>query len=49
MTQAGDVRRLTDTSPSEFRLRVGPWRLRFHRAADTLVVLRILPRDKAYR
>jgi mRNA-degrading endonuclease RelE of RelBE toxin-antitoxin system len=46
----GDVIRLTDVRPPEYRLRVGDWRVRFIRddAARTLTVLRILPRDKAY-
>jgi mRNA-degrading endonuclease RelE of RelBE toxin-antitoxin system len=45
----GDVTRLTAISPPEYRLRVGRWRLRFHRTGDTISVLRVLPRDKAYR
>ncbi|MBA4158037.1 MAG: type II toxin-antitoxin system RelE/ParE family toxin [Gemmatimonadetes bacterium] len=49
-TGHGDVTKLTDVDPPEYRLRVGNWRVRFARdpAADTLSVLRILPRDKAY-
>src|ERR1044071_6953668 len=50
-TQRGDVVRLTDVEPPEFRLRVGDWRVRFRidRAAATLILLRVLPRDQAYR
>jgi mRNA-degrading endonuclease RelE of RelBE toxin-antitoxin system len=48
-TGAGDVRRLAATSPPEYRLRVGAWRLRFHRSRDAVSVLRVLPRGKAYR
>ena len=50
-TERGDVVRLTDIVPPEFRLRVGDWRVRFRidRAAATLIVLRVLPRDRAYR
>ena len=47
----GDVRRLTAVEPPEWRLRVGSWRIRFRRDAEAgvLYILRILPRDKAYR
>jgi mRNA interferase RelE/StbE len=44
-----DVRRLQ--GKEEWRLRVGDWRVRFtRRPADKLiVVLRVLPRGRAYR
>jgi mRNA interferase RelE/StbE len=47
----GDVLRLTDVEPPEWRLRVGDWRVRFRLdfEARILYVLRVLPRDKAYR
>jgi mRNA-degrading endonuclease RelE of RelBE toxin-antitoxin system len=50
LTQRGDVRPLTD-SPGEYRLRVGDIRVRFtiNRAAGTIVVIRVLPRGRAYR
>ncbi|MDP9120068.1 MAG: type II toxin-antitoxin system RelE/ParE family toxin [Acidobacteriota bacterium] len=48
-TGHGDVVRLKDVSPPEYRLRVGDWRVRFAKGTDTLSVLRMLPRDKAYR
>jgi mRNA-degrading endonuclease RelE of RelBE toxin-antitoxin system len=50
-TEHGDIVRLTDVNPPQFRLRVGDWRVRFavDRAAGMLYVLRVLPRDKAYR
>lgn len=46
---AGDVVKLTNTE--EWRLRVGDWRVRFERYAQTGVVnvLRVLPRGRAYR
>jgi mRNA interferase RelE/StbE len=46
---AGDVRRLTGSS--EWRLRVGDWRIRFVRdEGERLIsVIRILPRGRAYR
>jgi mRNA-degrading endonuclease RelE of RelBE toxin-antitoxin system len=42
---------LTDVTPPEYRLRVGAWRVRFRvdRQAGALIVLRVLPRGKAYR
>ena len=49
--ERGDVIRLEAVEPPEWRLRVGPWRVRFRRDAHERVlhVLRVLPRDKAYR
>jgi len=46
---AGDVVRLTGSD--EWRLRVGDWRVRFglDSEARTVVVLRVRPRDRAYR
>jgi mRNA-degrading endonuclease RelE of RelBE toxin-antitoxin system len=46
----GDVKRLTDVSPPEYRLRVGQWRVRFmiEPGRRTLTILRVLPRDSAY-
>ena len=43
-----DIRRLTGTS--EGRIRVGDWRVRFERdtAAREVVILRVLPRGRAY-
>jgi mRNA-degrading endonuclease RelE of RelBE toxin-antitoxin system len=47
----GDVMRLEAVEPPEWRLRVGSFRIRFRRdtEAGILRVLRVLPRDKAYR
>jgi mRNA interferase RelE/StbE len=46
----GDVRALTGV-PGEFRLRVGDWRVRYalDTEAEQLLVLRVLPRGRAYR
>lgn len=49
---SGDVRRLVDAHPPRFRLRVGSLRLIFtlahpHQRPGAVVVLRVLPRDKA--
>lgn len=50
-TGEGDVVRLVDITPPEYRLRVGSLRVRFARDRErrVLYVLRVLPRDKAYR
>jgi mRNA interferase RelE/StbE len=44
----GDVKRLTGSS--EYRLRVGDWRIRFMRDGRQLIitVVRVLPRGRAY-
>lgn len=44
-----DVRKLMGSN--ELRLRVGDWRVRFERDAEKreIVVLRVLPRGKAYK
>jgi mRNA-degrading endonuclease RelE of RelBE toxin-antitoxin system len=49
-TGQGDVIRLQDVRPPEWRLRVGGWRIRFSRddSARVLDILRVRPRDKAY-
>jgi mRNA-degrading endonuclease RelE of RelBE toxin-antitoxin system len=43
--------RLHGVVPLEWRLRTGSYRIRFHLdfPTGTLEVLRVLPRDKAYR
>lgn len=50
-TGHGDVTKLTDVNPPEYRLRVGDWRVRYSLdpAARVLTVLRVLPRGEAYR
>ena len=50
-TEQGDVARLTDVDPPEWRLRVGDWRVRFafEPGARVLRVLRVLPRGEVYR
>lgn len=46
----GDVKRLQGQEPAEWRLRVGPVRVRFayQGQENELLVLRVLPRGKAY-
>jgi mRNA-degrading endonuclease RelE of RelBE toxin-antitoxin system len=48
-TGQGDVKRLRGVVPAQWRLRVGDWRARFALSADTVTVLRVLPRGSAYR
>jgi mRNA-degrading endonuclease RelE of RelBE toxin-antitoxin system len=50
-TEQGDVVRLQGVVPVEWRLRTGDYQVRFRLdfSAGTLDVLRVLPRDKAYR
>jgi mRNA-degrading endonuclease RelE of RelBE toxin-antitoxin system len=49
----GDMRHLVNSDPPRYRLRVGSWRVIFIRGyavGDKQIdILRILPRDKAYR
>jgi mRNA-degrading endonuclease RelE of RelBE toxin-antitoxin system len=48
-TGHGDVTKLRDVNPPEYRLRVGDWRVRYglDPAARVLTVLRVLPRGEA--
>jgi mRNA interferase RelE/StbE len=50
-TGHGDVTKLTDVNPAEYRLRAGDWRARYglDPAARVITVLRVLPRGEAYR
>ena len=48
-TGAGSTKRLTDIHPPQYRLRVGAYRVRFHLDPATMQILRVLPRDQAYR
>lgn len=45
----GDVRHLAGIDPPLFRLRVGDWRVLFRYDGDTVIIVRVLLRDKAYR
>jgi mRNA-degrading endonuclease RelE of RelBE toxin-antitoxin system len=46
----GDIKRLTDFNPPEWRLRVGGIRVRYAyiKKDDVILVLRVRPRGKAY-
>jgi mRNA-degrading endonuclease RelE of RelBE toxin-antitoxin system len=48
-TGVGNVKRLKDIHPPEFRLRVGDYRLRFHDDGQTLYVTAVKHRREAYR
>ena len=48
-TGEGDVKRLQDIEPPEFRLRVGDYRVRFHDHGDTLHVTAVKHRREVYR
>lgn len=48
-TGEGDVKRLQDIEPPEFRLRVGDYRVRFHDYGDTLHITAVKHRRDAYR
>jgi mRNA-degrading endonuclease RelE of RelBE toxin-antitoxin system len=48
-TGEGDVKRLQDIEPTEFRLRVGDYRVRFHDFGDSIEVLSVKHRRDAYR
>ena len=48
-TGEGDVNRLEDIEPPEFRLRVGDYRLRFHDHGHTLYVTAVKHRREVYR
>jgi hypothetical protein len=45
----GDVKRLQNIEPPEFRLRVGDYRLRFHDYGHTLYVTAVRHRREVYR
>lgn len=48
-TEEGDVKRLQDIEPPEFRLRVGAYRIRFLDHGDSIEILAVKHRSEAYR
>lgn len=48
-TGAGNVKRLHDIDPPEYRLRVGDYRVRFELEKEMMRVLRVRNRREAYR
>ena len=49
VTGEGDVKRLQNIEPPEFRLRVGNYRVRFSDLGDTILILTVKHRRDAYR
>ena len=49
ITGEGDVKRLRDIEPPEFRLRVGDYRVRFRDVNNTIEILSVRHRREAYR
>jgi mRNA-degrading endonuclease RelE of RelBE toxin-antitoxin system len=47
-TEEGDVKRLQDIEPPEFRLRVGAYRIRFYDHGDTIEILAVKHRSEDY-
>jgi mRNA interferase RelE/StbE len=48
-TGEGDVKRLQDMEPPEFRLRVGDYRVRFNDLGDSILILTVKHRREVYR
>ena len=48
-TGEGDVRRLQNVEPPEYRLRVGEYRVRFHDLGESILILAVKHRREAYR
>ena len=48
-TGAGNVKKLQDIEPPEYRLRVGDYRVRFELEGETMRILRVRNRREAYR
>jgi mRNA-degrading endonuclease RelE of RelBE toxin-antitoxin system len=48
-TGEGDVKRLQNIEPPEFRLRVGDYRVRFHDLGHTVRITAVKHRREAYR
>ena len=48
-TGVGNVKKLQATSPAEYRLRVGDYRVRFEGDRQTIRILRVRNRREAYR
>ena len=48
-TGEGDIKRLQDIEPPEFRLRVGDYRVRFRDLGDYILILMVKHRREAYR
>jgi mRNA-degrading endonuclease RelE of RelBE toxin-antitoxin system len=49
INEEGDVSRLTDIDPPEYRLRIGDYRVRFYDHGDSIEILRVRHRREVYR
>jgi mRNA-degrading endonuclease RelE of RelBE toxin-antitoxin system len=49
VTGEGDVKRLKNVEPPEFRLRVGDYRVRFHDLGSGVEIISVRHRREAYR
>jgi mRNA-degrading endonuclease RelE of RelBE toxin-antitoxin system len=49
ITGEGDVKRLQDIEPPEFRLRAGDYRIRFREHENSIEILSVKHRREAYR
>ena len=45
----GDAKRIQEIEPSEYRLRIGDYRLRFHDCGETIEVPSVKRRREVYR
>jgi mRNA interferase RelE/StbE len=48
-SREGDIKRLKDIEPPEFRLRVGDYRVRFRESNDAIEIISVKHRREAYR
>jgi mRNA-degrading endonuclease RelE of RelBE toxin-antitoxin system len=48
-TDEGDVTKLTDIDPQEYRLRIGDYRVRFYEHSEGIEILAVRHRREAYR
>ena len=49
LTESGDVKQLAGYDPAQFRLRLGDYRIRFRKTRDSIQIVRVEHRSKAYR
>jgi mRNA interferase RelE/StbE len=48
-SETGDIKRLQNVEPPEFRLRVGNYRVRFRDPGDSIVITAVQHRREVYR
>ena len=49
LTGIGDVKKLIDIEPPEFRLRHGDFRVRFYATGKTIQIISVTNRNRSYR